>query len=236
MKRILIGTFLSVIASTIFGIASFAQTPSRARVLKDVESRREELTALEKSLLAPSEEDRIAYATLLRQSDTGIIRLIPRENKLTIGGAYYSFTRLTHEYGSGSDISLEQDFLSVGFAGADYGMLTNIGDVSLEDITLEHPSVGFLSEYVPASKELDARSEYRRFSSGETIGGMPYKNRLPVEVKATYLLRSIDYNATDVLVAFKVVRKDIDRSVVIVWKLVKKYPKPDLARANEPVN
>ncbi len=185
MKRILIGTFLSVIASTIFGIASFAQTPSRARVLKDVESRREELTALEKSLLAPSEEDRIAYATLLRQSDTGIIRLIPRENKLTIGGAYYSFTRLTHEYGSGSDISLEQDFLSVGFAGADYGMLTNIGDVSLEDITL---------------------------------------------------LRSIDYNATDVLVAFKVVRKDIDRSVVIVWKLVKKYPKPDLARANEPVN
>jgi hypothetical protein len=55
-------------------------------------------------------------------------------------------------------------------------------------------------------------------------------------VKATYLLRSIDYNATDILVAFKVVRKDIDRSVIIVWKLLKKYPKPDLARTSEAAN
>jgi hypothetical protein len=231
MKRILTSTLITLFVLTVFGV-TLAQSPSREDVLKEVQSRREELTALEKTLLLPSEEDRAAYATLLRQPDTGIIRLVPRENKLTIGGGYYSFTRLTHEYGSGSDISLEQDSLSVGFAGADYGMLTNLGDVSLDEITLEHPSVRFISEYVPANRELDARSEYRRFSTGETIGGVPYRTRLPVEVKATYLLRSIDYDRADVLVAFRVVRKDIDRSVIIVWKLLKKYPKPELARTN----
>ncbi|HVS21828.1 MAG TPA: hypothetical protein VHD88_08260 [Pyrinomonadaceae bacterium] len=232
MKRILTSTLIALFTFAVFGVTAFAQSPTLENLLKEVQSRREELTALERTLVAPSEEDRTAYATLLRQPDTGIIRLIPRENKLTIGGAYYSFSRLTHEYGYGSDIALEQDSLSVGFAGADYGMLTNLGDVSLDEITLEHPSVRFLSEYVPANKELDARSEHRRFSNGETIGGVPNRNRLPVEVKTTYLLRSIDYDTTDVLVAFRVVRKDIDRSFIIVWKLLKKYPKPELARSN----
>jgi hypothetical protein len=72
-------------------------------------------------------------------------------NRLTIrgGGAYYSFTRLTHEYGLGSDIELqpvptndfvappiaEYDFLT-GFAGADYGFIVTLGNVPLEKVTL----------------------------------------------------------------------------------------------------
>jgi|GraSoiStandDraft_41_1057321.scaffolds.fasta_scaffold953050_2 hypothetical protein len=230
MKRLFTATLFVVITLSFLSFNAFAQTASRENLLKEVESRRVELIALEKKLLAPSEEDRAAYAALLRQPDTGIIRLIPRENKLTIGGSYYSFSRLTHEYGYGSDIALEQDYLSVGFAGADYGMLTNLGDLPLEEITLEHPSVRFLSEYVPPGKEPEARSEYRRFSVLSTIDGVPYRNRLSAEVKTTYLLRSINYDRADVLVAFRVVRKDIDRSVIIVWKLLKRYPVPELAR------
>ena len=36
----------------------------------------------------------------------------------------------------------------------------------------------------------------------------------------------------DVLVAFRIIRKDDDDSVIILWKLLKKYPKPELARNN----
>ncbi|MEK6283404.1 MAG: hypothetical protein AABN95_23880 [Acidobacteriota bacterium] len=43
------------------------------------------------------------------------------------------------------------------------------------------------------------------------------------------LLRSIGYRASDVLVAFKVVRQDTDGSVILAWKLLKKYPVPTLA-------
>jgi hypothetical protein len=232
MKCLIKTLSLLVIVLALSSINVSAQSASREELLREAESRREELISLEKKLLVPSDEDRAAYAAFLRQPDTGIIRLIPRENKLTIGGSFYSFSRLTHDYGYGSDISLEQDSLSVGFAGADFGMLTNLGDVPLEDVVLEQPTLRFLASYEPPHREPDARLEQRRVSDGWTLEGISYRNRLPVEVKSTYLLRSINYDRADVFVAFKVVRKEVDRSVVIVWKLLKKYPKPELARAN----
>ncbi len=86
------------------------------------------------------------------------------KNRLTLrrGGAYYSFTKLTHEYGYGSDISLEMGNLSVGFAGADYGMLASLGDASLDSLTLETPGVSALASYTPPASEPKARIEQRR--------------------------------------------------------------------------
>ena len=58
-----------------------------------------------------------------------------KENQKSItlrgGGAFYSFSRLTHEYGGGSDLALDQGQFWVGFAGTDYGFFTNLGDVPL---------------------------------------------------------------------------------------------------------
>jgi hypothetical protein len=157
-----------------------------------------------------------------------------KKNKvpLTVNGdgAYYSFERLTHEYGQGSDISLEQGFLSVGFAGADYGMIFKLGDVPVENLSTEHPLVVALTKYNPAKTEPEARFEQRRFSTGTEFEGMSLKNRVPVEIGATYLLRSISYRRSDVLVACKVTRKDSDGSLILVWKLMEKYPVPQLAR------
>jgi hypothetical protein len=241
MKRIFTAT-LFIASLSIISINAFAQTESRDDVLKQIETKRAELSVLEKKFLAPSEEDRAAYAEFLRQPDTGLIRLLPREvygnndyknNKsLTLrgGGAYYSFARLTHEYGYGSDIELGSDYLSVGFAGADYGMLTSLGDLPIEEITREHPGVQFMAAYNVPGEEPKARSEYRRFATGATIDDRRYQTRLPVAVGTTYLLRSINYDTSDVLVAFRVIRKDSDASLIIVWKLLKKYPKPELAR------
>jgi hypothetical protein len=244
MKRLFTAALFSFLILSFIG-DGFAQAPSREAVLQEMQVKRAELQALEKLFLRPSEEDRAAYAEFLRQPESGLIRLLPREvydseaykknNKtLTIrgGGAYYSFTRLTHEYGYGSDIELDSSYVSVGFAGADYGMLTTLGDVPLDEITLEHPSVRFMSAYSVPSEEPKARLEYRRFATGTTIDGAVYKTRQPVEVRSTYLLRSINYSTADVLVAFRVVRKDTDDSVIIAWKLLKKYPKPELARNN----
>jgi hypothetical protein len=242
MRRTFTATVFVAVLLTL-SQSAFAQSESRDDVLKQIETKRAELTALEKKFLAPSEEDRAAFAEFLGQPDTGLIRLLPREvfdkdSKLTIrgGGAYYSFDRLTHAYGYGSDISLQQGHLSVGFAGADYGMLVRVGDGPVDAITLDHPSVRFLSAYTAATEEPQARVEYRRFGTGTTIDGLPVKSRLPVEINTTYVLRSINYSESDVLVAFKVIGKDPDGSVTLVWKLLKKYPKPELARTNQAAN
>lgn len=138
MKKIFRAALI-VIALSIASATGLAQTESREELLKQIEAKRAELSTLEKSFLAPSEADRLAYAEFLRQPNVGLIRLLPREvyafesnrKALTVweGGAYYSFDRRTHEYGS--DIGLEQGYLSVGFAGANYGILSNLGSVSL---------------------------------------------------------------------------------------------------------
>ncbi len=197
---------------------------------------------LKKGLLAPSGQDRLAYESFLQGRKTGLIRLMPRESydwavypaktRIPIrgGGAYYSFANLTHAYGYGNDIALERNILSVGFAGADYGMLTNLGDLPLAGINLDDPRTRFISQYKPPRAEPAARSEYRRFQAGVTIEGALYRNRFPLQVGATYLLRSVVYGDSDVLVTFRVVRQDSDGSVIIAWKLLKKYPKPELAR------
>src|SRR5262245_48398232 len=56
-----------------------AQTQSRDDVLNEIEKKRAEMAVLEKKILEPSAADREANAEFLSGSDTGIIRLLPRE-------------------------------------------------------------------------------------------------------------------------------------------------------------
>lgn len=145
------------------------------------------------------------------------------------GGSMYSFTRLTHEYGYGSDLSLERGQFGVGFAGADYGFITNLGDVPLESITLDTPEAKRLGAYARARQESDARSEKRRFNAGAEIDGVKVKSRVPMQANSTYLLRAINYDQADVLVAFKVVEIDSEGTPLILWKRLKRYSTPPLS-------
>jgi len=244
MKRtIVISGFLTTFLLS--SLVSFAQSRSRSDILNEIEEKRAELSKLEKSFLDPAPEDRETYAAFLRQSNTGLIRLLPREkfdsetykkNNKTIvmrgGGSYYSFARLTHEYGFGSDIELDQGYFMVGFAGADYGFMTNLGNVPIETVSSETPAVAVFGAYKPPTQEQIARKEYRRVGGeGADLEGVSVKSRLPVYSDSTYLLRSINYRTSDVLVVFRVVRIDSDGSATIVWKLLKNYGKPELTPA-----
>jgi hypothetical protein len=233
MKRIL----YSLAILSILGASAFAQSTSREEILKALETKRAEIKDLETKFLAPTDEDRAAYADFLSQPDTGLIRLLPRETygdekMMTIrgGGAYYSFTRLTHEYGYGSDLALQQKYVSVGFAGADYGLMASLGDVPLDKVTAENQIAIIASQHKVPGELPGARVEQRRFGAGTIIDGVNFKDRLPATVNSTYILRSINYDHTDVLVAFRIVRRDFDGSMIIAWKLLGKYPKPQLAR------
>jgi hypothetical protein len=202
--------------------------------------------------LAPSKADRATLAAFLRMPNTGLIRLQPG-NRTYLGGApmasndqcYYSFANLTHFIGYGSDIVLRNDQLAVGVLAFGYGMLANIGDVPLEQIALSDQRARFIAYYKPAVTLEYAREEAERFRNQVIVDGGRYLNTLPVEVNSTYLLRSINYGKalfgsmgwgrkpgmvrrTDVLVAFRVIRKDPDGGVTIAWKLLKRFLAPNL--------
>jgi hypothetical protein len=239
MKNILIATGF-IVTLTFTSLTIVAQTQSREDILKEIATKRAELAKLEALILAPSDEDRAKYADFLKLPDTGLIRLLTRDggdpvdskSALTIrgGGAYYSFQDHTNEYVNSSALSVEQGQLTTVFAGANYALLASLGDVPLESVRLDGTAAQVLAQHTPAPDEPHARIEQRRSMDGGTLDGISYKSRLPLILNSTYLLRSVIYSTSDALVAFKVVRVDNDDSAIILWKLLKKYPTPYLAR------
>ena len=233
MKRIVAVTTFTL-TLVIACLVVSAQTRSRDDVIKEIETKRAEIAALEPKLFSISDADREEFASFLTQPQTGLIRLLPREKYgklLTMngGGGYYSFARSTHEYGYGSDISLEQGMLSVGFAGADYGLLFNVGDIPLDQAS-DHRAARALLDYTPPTKEADVRQLQQQVYYGIELSGLNFKNRLSARVSNTYLLRSISFDRSDLAVAFRVVREDTDGSFILLFKVLKKFPTPDLER------
>lgn len=219
-----------------FALSPSAFAQDRQALEKKINSLMKKLRDKERQFLQPSEEDLAAFAGFLRQPDTGLARLMPREKyegKLITrgGGAYFSFTRLEHEYGSGSDISLEQNRLSVGFAGANFGFMARLGNVTLESVTTEHAGVKYLAEFASPSKEPEAREQQRRgWRPGFDVDGFNYAREVEPSVNTTYVLRSVDYGNSDVLVAFRIVRQENDGSLILLWKILNRFPVPRLER------
>jgi len=183
--------------------------------------------------LAPSATDTAQFATFLQQPYTGILRLMPREQFGSLlntrgGGAYYSFASFVHDYGYGSDLSLEQGYLKVGFAGADFGFLVKLGNVSLDSVTMDTPGADYLASFVPPVEEAAAREQYQR-GIGFSVNGFAYASRLTAELGATYVLRSVGYGANDILVVFQPFRRDTDGSLLLAWKVLKRYPTQTLS-------
>jgi uncharacterized protein (TIGR03437 family) len=192
-----------------------------------------ELKIKETRFLHPANEDFATNAALLAQPDTGLIRLMPREGfdgTLSIrgGGAYYSFIRLTHEYGYGSDLELQRSQFSVGFAGADFGFLVSLGGAELGSATLEHPGVRYLATFTSPTSEPEARVQQQRSSAGFQENGFFYRRYVSATVGANYAVRSVSYRGSDALIAFRVTRQDTDSSLILVWKLLKWFPTPQL--------
>lgn len=206
-----------------------------------------EAPALKSGPLAPSEQDRANYAAFLKEPNTGLIRLLPQrffdgrkedlEKRMNIrgGGRFYSFYFRSHNYGV--DLELEADTVCKGVVGASpecqhprklrvgsSGFLTNLGDVSLAEITLTDQRMTFILGYKPPREIPQARCDDLMFRKGVIDGGKLYKNDLPIEVNSSYILRSIDWQS-DVLVAFRVVREDSDGALTIAWKLLKQFPR-----------
>jgi hypothetical protein len=218
-----------------FSLSNTTLAQDRERLAQEIASLKTLIKEKEKEFLEPSKEDKVAYGNFLTQPDRGIFRLTQRgqyQDKLLINGAgaYYSFSRLVHEYGYGSDIELAHGKFTVGFAGADFGFITLIGDVPLDEVTLTHPAIEFLASFKTPTKEPQAREQARISGSGVAAQGFTYSRNTDARINRTFALRSINYRDSDVLVAFRVVRQDTDGSLIIIWKLLKDFPTPILER------
>jgi hypothetical protein len=186
---------------------------------------------LEKTVLSPDKKDIEAAS----KEKAGVFRILPREVydkglfNVRGGGAFYSFTNKSHSYDAIPQISLEQNYLQVGFYGASYGFLTDLGEIQLAKIDEKTKGVNLLANYQPPLELPKARIEQEK-SRGFEAENVAYKNRLPAVAGHSYVVRAISYDEADVLVAFKIYRQDTDGSLIIFWKLLENFEKPLLAR------
>ncbi len=230
-------------------LTAFAQT-DRPALLQEMIALREQLKVTsdplqlitlnaqfaqkEVQFLLPATEDYAAAANALTQPETGLLRILPRgkydDILLTRGaGAYYYFPQQIHAYGYGSDIELQLGQFVVGFAGADFGFLVSLGNVALDAVKLDSPGVKYLADFVAPLNEADARAQYQRSGTGFQVDGFNYRNRVAVSLNTTYTVRSINYEGSDSLVVFRVIRQDaFDNSYILLWKMLKRYATPQL--------
>jgi len=209
-----------------------AQSADRAQLRKQIDSLRNELKEKEALFLAPSDADRAAYSDFLTRRDTGICRLAAKpdyDDKLIRGGgAFYSFTQTSNDYNLDVQLGLADGRFSTAFVGANYGYITDLGDVPLEALTAEHPAVKDLAALVTPSAEPDARIEQKRSGQGFRLGSHAFSRSTGASVDHTYILRCVSYGQSDTLVVLRVVRQDDDGSLILIWKILNRFPTPQL--------
>lgn len=236
---------LTSILAILLHIDSPAQSVNRSQTIKEIDALRKQFIEKEKLFLSPSAEDQAAFAQFLKQPNTGMIRLFPaglyRDLLLTAGdGSLYSFTRSAHDYRGGSiDIGFGPVYRKPnapppvaenGFHPMLCGFIVTLGDIPLEKVTLDHDGLKFLVAYDPPSTSPEHSADRQRAIAGVAENGYEYKWEIPATVNSTYALRSINYGRSDILVAFRVVRKERDGSVVILWKMLKRFSTPSRLR------
>ncbi len=215
----------------------------------------------ETKILAPSPELLSRYANFLRQSDTGIIKLnadaqcaedgkvvVVSENclqyKIPGAGTAYSFRVHSYRIPRLADLILQKDVLKTDGV-LQHGIMVSLGDVPLEDVTLQTKGLKFLVDFKPADGKDDLVRIDGELSKGIKADGFVYRLGFYASENATFVLRSIAYKGNmmrslngvvydefqfdkrkDVLVVFRVVETDAAGNLTILWKELTRSDSP----------
>ncbi|MGH9765483.1 MAG: hypothetical protein ACREDR_22865 [Blastocatellia bacterium] len=228
---------LSLLAALTFVSGVNAQTIDPPAAGTNIQSSKDQLAAQEELLLAPSPEDKAKYEQFLKLPDTGLCKVVPREKMqdraIRGRGSNYSFVRLNHEYGFGSEIGLEDGKLYTSFGGDDLGFISSIGDVAIDSVDLKQPGADFLSGYTVPQDEAAAKEEQQHLLDGVEGGGYVFHRSAAANINTTYVMRAIEYGRADVLAVFRVVGQNTDGSLTILWRILQRNPTPQVIQSEQ---
>lgn len=226
---------------------------------------RKKPTREQKQQLSPNPGDLIKYAEFLEQPNTGIFRILPdlncEDNPLVLKAdekclkaipqsSFYSFREKEYAAKILSDIRLENNHL-ISSGVLAQGILVELGDVPLENVSLNSEGLDFLNRYVPNSSATEAQKQFLEIAKGISVGKYTYRKAFPVKENTTFALRVIAYRGNifrtfrgyrydllegdkriDLTLAFRVIRKSTDGGVTLLWKELerKKSPRIDFLK------
>jgi hypothetical protein len=167
------------------------------------------------------------------------------------GGSAFSFRQSDYQFWNLSDLLYDgKSFLA--FGQMSLGFMTDLRDVPIESVQLDSKGISYMTRFDPGSDIATVTKQNNVFVDGQNVDGQLYKKFLSAAVDNTYVLRSvafkgkvprkhyeIKYNEldldkrSDIIVAFRVVRSDINGTVTIVWKTLQLKSAPELRLAKE---
>ncbi len=188
--------------------------------------------------LTPPKEDFEKYTQFLKNRKTGIVKLLDLSNcdnrivaandtrclevpQIIGNGSLYSFSARSYLNLRAMDIRLEDEKFSVWYP-LNYALFSELGDVPLETLNLTE-EIRALKQFVITKDVSKIAAQKKHFEKGVNIGGRLFTGEATVQNETTYLLRSGKYQLMqrafeETIVAFRVIRKDADGSVVLIWR------------------
>ena len=202
-----------------------------------------------KKRLKLEENEFAAYRDFLKQKKTGIFKLLTfpvctenqgeKEKKkcltefaaISQQASSYSFRAKEYNSMPFADLSLRSGYLLTAPYMA-FSLMVDLGDVPLDDLAIDSEGIKYLAEYKIPEALSDANEQISAFNKSVEVGKHRYFRGMAVSENRTFAIRSSGYitkipilrgeKTEDVLTVFRIVQKDSDGSVTILWKELKR--------------
>jgi hypothetical protein len=125
--------------------------------------------------------------------------------------------------------------------------IANLGETDIDLLTLESEGVKEVIGISTEKQAVSIREAVENIKKGLKLGNVLFSNKVTAEKNSTYVLRSIAYKTKsyvefygytynefdydkrrDIVVAFRMVEKNDDGSVVLLWKELRNEKAPKL--------
>ena len=169
-------------------------------------------------------------------------------SRFTMPGAGSAFSFRVPDYQQWKLADVLYDGKSfVAFGQMSLGMLVDLGDVLLENVQTDTKGLEYLIRFEPSGEVHEATRQNTTIADGVSDGAFVYRKFLPAVAGHTYVIRSVAFRGKvprehygtkyneldfdkrkDITVAFRVVRRDFNGTVTIVWRILQAKQSPVL--------
>ncbi len=164
-------------------------------------------------------------------------------------GTYYSFAKRNHIANEWSQIRLFENVFLAAYAemkrtttatsggmtqsfaytsGHALALFSELGNISLENVTLQLPALKYLLEFQPPIESGELANQRKILSAGITKDGFRVQSGVASKSDTTYAVRTINYKKSDAIYIFRVINKSSDGSVFLLWQQLKNFGAADL--------
>lgn len=213
---------------------------SRAAVMQNVANIYRKPGEKEMEILSVDKNDLKKYAAFLRQSKTGLTRLMAdrgcaespnvinvaeecRKYQMPGAGSSFSFREKNYRLRRLSDLTYDAaGFRSSGLLS--HAILVNIGDAPLETVSLQTNGLKFLTAFETVTDFELARQADKKIANGIENDGFFYSRNAAAKENSTYVLRVVAYRGNLYRALDGLVYDELDfderRDVTVAFRIV----------------